>query len=784
MKQATRERLAALRRQLLEHDYRYYVLDDPCIPDAEYDRLYAELLKLEEQLGEPVPPDSPSMRVGAQPAGGFAEAIHAVPMLSLANAFSEQEMRDFDQRVRDRIGSDRVSYAAEPKLDGLAISLVYENGVLHRAATRGDGSRGEDVTTNARTIGSILPRLRGHDAPSTLEVRGEVYMERADFAALRQRLVQSGARKPFANPRNAAAGSMRLLDPGAVHRRPLRFQAHGVVQRLPDVTTYAAAMARLADWGLPVSPYLEVVQGAEGCLEYYRRLLGKRDALDYEVDGVVYKVDALADHGRLGEVARAPRWALAWKFPAQEKLTRVLDIHVQVGRSGVLTPVANLQQVSVGGVNVRHATLHNRREIERLDVRVGDTVSVRRAGDVIPEVIRVQPDTSHGQRRAPFRFPTRCPGCGAAVVFGAVQVHCSNPAGCRAQRQARLLHFVSRGGLDLEGFGMHLVEQLIDAGLVTTPADLFRLERDQLVALQRVAEVSADNLLKALAAARHPTLARFLYALSIPGVGEGMAHSLAVFFGRLRALTEAETGTLCFVDDVGIETARAIHAFFLRADTRALLEELAAVGVRGQEARPVPRHLPVARFLLTMKTALRPAPVPAPPAPLLHGVGEGTLRRLAADVAAAYPDLLAFIRAGKQAMRAFLAAHAEPRQQAALEAFFTDPYCQRVLQQLHDVGRTFSGTPAGQGAKVAPGDPRLPLAGRTFVLTGTLARLSRSEAGARIKQAGGRVSGTVGPRTDYLVVGQRPGAKLGRARSLGVRELDEDELLRMLAAME
>lgn len=781
MKQGARERLAELRRRILEHDYYYYVLSEPRVPDAEYDRMFTELVALERQLGEPVPSDSPSMRVGAKPVDGFPEAHHATPMLSLANAFSEGELGDFDRRVRERLGSGRVRYAAEPKLDGLAISLLYKDGVLCRAATRGDGTTGEDVTTNARTIGSILPRLRGQGFPPALEVRGEVYMNRADFAALNRRLTKSGERKPFVNPRNAAAGSLHQLDPGVVYRRPLRFQAYGVVQRLPGTDTHAATMARLADWGLPTSPYLEVVEGAEGCLAYYRRLLGRRDALAYEVDGVVYKIDVLADHARLGEMARAPRWALAWKFPAQEELTRVSNIRVQVGRSGVLTPVAELEPVFVGGVTVRHATLHNRREIERLDIRVGDAVIVRRAGDVIPEIVRVQEDKAHHDRPV-YRFPTHCPSCGAAVIFSEMQAHCSNPAQCRAQQKARLLHFTSRGGFDLAGFGEGLVQRLLDADLVATPADLFRLKREQLVELEKIAEVSADNLLAALVKARRPTLAKFLYALGVPNVGEGMARTLAAFFGRLQAIAGAEVETLCFVADIGEETARAIYTFFRREATRELIAELRAAGVRWEESRPAPRQLPVQRFLLVMKNAvrLRPGRQPA----LLHGVGETALCNLAETIAATYPDLAVLMQAARPAIQEFLAAHAEKRQHPALLAFFTDPHCRRVFQQLQEAGLTFCGAAAAEAVQPVAGEPGMPLAGRTFVLTGTLSSMSRHHARERIEQAGGKVVGTISRRIDYLVVGKDPGNKLSRARSLGVRELDEHELLRLLAKEE
>ncbi len=747
------QRLLALREELLEHDHRYYVMAAPAIPDAEYDRLFQELLQLEQQLGEPIPPDSPSQRVGGTPRQGFSVVHHSQPMLSLANAFNEQAFLEFDQRVSQQLGT-AVHYAAEPKLDGLAVSLLYKHGVLQQAATRGDGRTGEDVTANVRTIGMILPRLRGQDWPSILEVRGEVYMSRADFSALNERTRQAGERRVFVNPRNAAAGSLRLLDPGQVRHRPLRFQAYDVVQRLAGLHRYTEGIAQLAKWGLPVSPCLEVVTGVAGCRDYHDRLLLQRDTLGYDIDGVVYKVDTLDDREQLGAVARAPRWALAWKFPAVEALTRVTDIRVQVGRSGVLTPVAVLEPVFVGGVTVRHATLHNRREIETLDVRIGDTVSVRRAGDVIPEVVSVLQERRPADSQ-PFVFPVRCPACRASVSFAQIQAWCSARDRCHAQRKARLLHFVSRDGLDIDGFGTGLVERLIEAGLVHSLADLFRLDKEQLTRLERVAEVSADKLLNALATQRHTTLARLLYALGIPGTGERLSRQLAARFGSLQAIREAMVETLCFVDDVGVETARAIQTFCQQEDS--LLQALQEVGVRWEETVPEPSRLSIQRFLQRL-ISLR----------VLRGIGPATAKQLAEQIARHYTDLQSLL--DSDTLPDFLAEQLLPRQVPILLEFLGSAHCQQLLQQLRQAGLVCSGT------EESTTDP----AGRSFVLTGTLS-MTRKQARLRIEQAGGRVLTTVSARTDYLVVGNNPGTrKQSQARQLGISILSEAALLQLL----
>ena len=601
---AARERVQALREQIAFHNYRYYVLDDPLIPDSEYDRLMAELQGLEAQHPDLATADSPTQRVGAAPLAEFAEVRHRVPMLSLDNAFTAEDLAGFDRRVRERLGREgEVAYAAEPKLDGLAVSLRYEGGMLVQAATRGDGTVGEDVTHNVRTIPSVPLRLLGSDWPRLLEVRGEVYMPKRGFAALNQRAREQGE-KTFANPRNAAAGSLRQLDPRVTAARPLAIYCYGVGEIAGGdlAPTHGATMQRLAAWGLRISPELATVHGAAGCLDYYHRIGARRDSFDYDIDGVVFKVDELALQRELGFVARAPRWAVAHKFPAQEELTVVEAIEFQVGRTGAVTPVARLRPVFVGGVTVSNATLHNMDEVERKDVRVGDTVFVRRAGDVIPEVVRVLPDRRPAGTQ-PVQLPSSCPVCGSDVIKpeGEAVARCTGGLYCPAQRKEAVLHFASRRALDIEGLGDKLVDQLVDGGLLHDPADLYALGRDRLAALERMGEKSADNLLSALDRSRRTTLARFLYALGIREVGEATAQALARQFGTLEAIEAADEAALQQTPDVGPVVASQVAAFFRQPHNREVIAKLRAAGIAWDESRPAQATQPLAgkSFVLT-----------------------------------------------------------------------------------------------------------------------------------------------------------------------------------------
>ncbi len=664
-----RARIDALRSQLRYHNHRYYVLDDPELSDAAYDRLLRELQALEETHPELITADSPTQRVGAAPLKAFGQIQHSLPMLSLDNAFSDEELGEFDRRVRERLEVDEVVYAAEPKLDGLAVSLRYEAGVLVRAATRGDGLTGEDVTLNVRTIPSVPLHLLGENPPRVLEVRGEVYMSHEGFRRLNED-VSRQQQKPFVNPRNAAAGSLRQLDPRVTARRPLEMYCYGVGQvegaTLPP--SHHAGLQALRDWGLRVYSGVEQVRGLAGCVDYYTRLENARAGLPFEIDGVVFKVDSLEQQRALGFVARAPRWAIARKFPAQEEMTRVLAIDVQVGRTGAITPVARLEPVFVGGVTVTNATLHNEDEVLRKDVRVGDTVIVRRVGDVIPEVVAVvMAERPKGARR--FSMVKQCPVCGSEVEReeGEAVARCSGGLYCAAQRKEAIKHFASRRAMDIEGLGDRLVEQLVDEALIEDAADLFGLCVEQLAGLERMGEKSAQNLVMALDRAKDISLERFLFALGIREVGEATARTLAQKYGSLQALMQADEEELQGVRDVGPVVARHIAAFFRQPHNLEVLEKLRQAGVTPKESEP----------------------------------------------------------AGEQ-----------------------------------------------------------PLEGRIFVLTGSLASLTRDQAKARLQALGARVTGSVSKKTDYLVAGADAGSKYAKAEKLGVDIMDEDGLLALLQSLE
>ena len=579
-----KQRIGDLRAEIVQHDYRYYVLDAPSVPDAEYDRLMRELQALEAEFPELVTPESPSQRVGGEPLEGFEEVRHATPMLSLANAFSADEIRQFHQRVIRGLEIDQVNYVAEPKLDGVAIALHYMDGRLQQAATRGDGATGEDVTSNVRTIAAIPLQLEQREGsaawPSSLEVRGEIYMPLAGFGAWNAKMREEGG-KEFVNPRNAAAGSLRQLDPKLTAQRPLAFYAYSLVaaEGLPE--SHYEALQLLKSWGFPVNPEIRRVRDADGCIDYYEELAEKREQLPYDIDGVVFKVDERDQQLTLGFVSRAPRWAIAQKFPAQEEITRLLDIDVQVGRTGAITPVARLEPVFVGGVTVTNATLHNLDEVRRKDVRPGDWVVVRRAGDVIPEVARVVIERRAGEPPE-FQMPDQCPVCGSAVERdeGEAAFRCTGGLFCPAQRIRSIQHFASRKAMDIEGLGEKLVVQLVESGLVQSIADLYKFDREQLIELERMGEKSADNLLVELERSKAPELDRLLYALGIREVGEVTARSLALHFTALERIINASEEDLVEVPDVGPIVASHVHAFFREQHNIEVIGELAATGLR------------------------------------------------------------------------------------------------------------------------------------------------------------------------------------------------------------
>ena len=679
-----RERADTLRAQVQMHAHRYYVLDEPGIPDSEYDKLFTALQTLEAAHPELLTADSPTQRIGGKPLAQFASVRHKIPMLSIRTETDTESTgaQNFDARVRKELGlkpdDASVEYVAELKFDGLAMSLRYEHGVLVQAATRGDGEVGEDVTQNIRTINQIPLKLPA-DAPTVMEVRGEVYMRRADFETLNEKqreLIAQGARgeKTFVNPRNAAAGGVRQLDPAIAARRRLSFFAYGIGDITsaenggPDFKTHFELLETLKSWGFPVAAQVERAQGATELIAYHQRMGEARDALPYDIDGVVYKVNSLALQKKLGFVTREPRWAVAHKYPAQEQLTTVLAIDVQVGRTGKLTPVAKLAPVFVGGVTVTNATLHNEDEARRKDVRVGDTVIVRRAGDVIPEVVSVLLDKRVND--APiFTMPRQCPVCGSDAVRleGEADYRCSGGLFCGAQRKEAILHYAHRRAVEVDGLGDKLVEQLVDAKVIRTLPDLYKLGLLALASLDRMAEKSASNLLEALEKSKQTTLPRFLFGLGIRHVGEATAKALARHFGKLDAVMDATEEQLLSVSDVGPIVAKSIRTFFDQPHNREVVEQLRACGVTWEEGEP---------------------------------------------------------------------------------------------------------------AAVA----RKPLSGKTFVITGTLPRLSRDEAKDLVEAAGGKVAASVSKKTDYVVAGADAGSKLVKAQALGITVIDEAALLALLDA--
>ena len=663
------EQISQLRAQLEEHNHNYYVLDAPSIPDAEYDRLMRELSALEQANPEFQSPDSPSQKVGGAALDKFEQVTHQVPMLSLDNAFSEEEFAAFNRRIKERVMDNKeLTFCCEPKLDGLAVSIIYRDGVLVQAATRGDGMVGENITQNVKTIRNVPLKLRGDDFPAELEVRGEVFMDSAGFAKLNSEAEKRGD-KVFVNPRNAAAGSLRQLDSKVTAKRPLMFYAYstGLVAdgQLPE--DHYQQLAKLTDWGLPLCPETKLVEGQQAALDYYQDILTRRSSLAYEIDGVVIKVNDKKRQERLGFVARAPRWAIAFKFPAQEEITQLLDVEFQVGRTGAITPVARLEPVFVGGVTVSNATLHNGDEIARLGVKIGDTVIIRRAGDVIPQITQVvlerRPDDAKD-----IEFPATCPICDSHVerIEGEAVARCTGGLVCQAQRKQAIKHFASRKALDVDGLGDKIVDQLVDRELIKTPADLFILKQGHFESLERMGPKSAKNLVNALQDAKQTTLAKFLYSLGIREVGEATAQNLANHFLTLEKITQASVDALTEVSDVGEIVAKHVRGFFSEEHNMAVVNALVEQGIH-------------------------------------------------------WPEL------------------------------------------------------------TAPSADAQPLAGLTYVLTGTLSELNRNDAKARLQALGAKVSGSVSAKTDALIAGEKAGSKLTKAQDLGIDVLTEADLIALLS---
>ncbi len=637
------QRVRELRELLEAHNYRYYVQNDPSVPDAEYDRLMRELRELEAAHPELLTADSPTQRVSGAAASEFGSVRHAVPMLSLDNAFTDEDIVNFDRRARERLGIEReLDYAAEPKLDGLAISVLYLDGVYTRAATRGDGIVGEDVTANVRTIRSVPTRLRG-TPPRVLEVRGEVFMPLAGFAQV-NRDAEARGEKTYVNPRNLAAGSLRQLDPKVTASRPLDlfFYALGQTQDGAIPARHSDLAAQFQEWGLRTCPEAKRVHGAAGCLDYYRKLGARRDDLPYQIDGVVYKVDERSLQEQLGFVSRAPRWAIAHKFPADEELTTVVDVEFQVGRTGALTPVARLAPVFVGGVTVSNATLHNMDEVERKDVRIGDTVVIRRAGDVIPEIVRILPERRPADAR-PIVLPKRCPVCASPVVRLADEAVARCTGGrrvCAAQRKEWLKHFASRRAMDIEGLGDKLIEQLVDRGVVSTPADFYRLSVQELAALERMGEKSAANVIRAIDRSRATTLPRVLFALGVPDVGESTALALAEQFGSLDALMNASSEQIEQIPDVGPIVAGEVQRFFSDAENRQLVADLRGRGVSWPDLAGRGGEMPLTGLTFVLTGTLTE---------FKRDAAEDALRALGARVSGSVSKKTSFVVAGADA---------------------------------------------------------------------------------------------------------------------------------------
>ncbi len=765
-------RAAELRRLIDEANHCYFVLDDPSIPDAEYDRLMRELQALEAAHPELMTADSPTQRVGAVAARSFAEVRHAQPMLSLGNAFSADEVREFVARIERELDLSAPAFSVEPKLDGLAISLRYEHGVFVQGATRGDGAVGEDVSANLRTVRTIPLRLHGA-APALLEVRGEVYMTLADFDRYNAWAREHGD-KVLANPRNGAAGSLRQLDPSITARRRLSFFAYslGAVEGWSPPPRHSEVLAALRDFGLPVCPLNDVAVGAQGLLAYFERIGGQRNALPFDIDGVVYKLDRLDQQRAMGFVARAPRWAIAHKFPAQEEMTTVEAIDVQVGRTGAVTPVARLAPVQVAGVTVTNATLHNADQIERLDVRVGDTVIVRRAGDVIPEVVRVVDDRRPADAQ-PWRMPEACPECGSRVLRaeGESVARCSGGLFCPAQRKEAIRHFASRRAMDIEGLGDRIADDLVDLGFVRNVADLYRLDVAALQAMRakaherdgttpetlkagKVASRWAENLVEAIDATRRCRLERLLFALGILQIGEETAKALARAFGSLERIRRADALLLLGVPDVGPKVAASVAAFFAQPHNEEVIDALLAAGVEVESRAPdagFARGLALATLLGAAKALGAP----------LDGVGETSLARLGERFA----DLEALVSA---------AGHdADSAAIGAVRRLLDDPDWGPRLRAA-DAMRSELRDAAPESTET------LPLAGQTVVLTGMLTGLTRDEAKARLEALGAKVAGSVSKKTHFVVAGEAAGSKLDKARELGVPVWDEAQLLGLL----
>ena len=780
---AAHTRILELRAELDQHNYRYHVLDEPSIPDAEYDRLFHELKALEAEHPELITRDSPTQRVGSAALSAFTQVKHEIPMLSLGNAFDETTMLEFDRRVTEGLdlpvgdlfgAGAEVEYSCEPKLDGLAVSLLYQDGELVRGATRGDGTTGEDISVNVRTVRNIPLKLHGSGWPATLEVRGEVFMSKAGFERLNASQLEVGG-KTFANPRNAAAGSLRQLDSKITASRPLEFCCYGIGQVTADISdTHIGNLQQLQKWGMPISHELKLAKGIQDCLDYYRDIGERRNSLPYEIDGVVFKVNSIAAQRELGFRAREPRWAIAHKFPAMEELTELLDVEFQVGRTGAVTPVARLKPVKVAGVTVSNATLHNMDEVARLGVMIGDTVIIRRAGDVIPQVVSVVLERRPADARA-VPVPESCPVCGShvertqlvkrskgkeTVSEGAVY-RCVGRLACGAQLKQAIIHFVSRRAMDIDGLGDKTIEQLVDEKLIGSPADLYTLKYEQIIDLEGFADISSKKLIAAIENSKTPTLARFIYALGIPDVGEETAKVLARSLGSLERVQQALPPVLTYLPDVGLEVAHEIHSFFEDSHNQEVIGALLSpeeCGLQLQDQGDLSAEFAASTTLGGLLDKLH---VPS--------VGPGAAQKLADK----FGSLEGVIKADWLDMRQAL-----PEKQAkAVRDFFDNPenaqHALAIEQQLKDFGMHWQSE-----KKVVEG---LPEAGHTWVLTGSLELMSRDVAKEKLESLGAKVAGSVSAKTHCVVAGPGAGSKLAKASELGLKVLDEEAFVAFLA---
>lgn len=767
-------RIEQLRNTLNEHSYQYYVLDDPSIPDVEYDRLFKELLALEEQFPEFKTNDSLTQKVGGEALPEFNTVTHRIPMLSLGNAFLEEDLINFDRRVREGLAAtESITYTCEPKLDGLAVSIIYEQGIFSQGATRGDGVTGEDITANIRTIRNVPLKLQGTGWPEHLEVRGEVYMPKAGFAKLNESMLATN-NKPFANPRNAAAGSLRQLDSKITAKRPLTFCCYGFAfEDNWPAQTQQEVMQCLKEWGIPISSELKLAHGYAECYQYFKHIGQRRDSLDYDIDGVVFKVNELNAQQRLGFRSREPRWAIAYKFPAQEEITQLVAVEFQVGRTGAVTPVARLKPVKVGGVMVANATLHNMDEVTRLGLMIGDSVVIRRAGDVIPQITSVVLARRPDEARA-VQIPDHCPVCGAIVERTQLIRHskgqqyisegaiyrCTGRLSCPAQVKQAIIHFVSRKAMDIEGLGDKIIEQLVDNGLIYSPADLYQLTFEQIIKLEGFAEVSTHNLLTAIASSIHPDLARFIYALGIPNVGESTAKLLARSFGNLANIAKVCPEILTFLPDIGLEVAHEITNFFAEQHNQQTLAKLLSyISIKQQPT--IADNLTASINLADLLKSLN-----------IPYIATTTIERLTKR----FNSLEAIIKADKIDLASVERLSARSIN-SLLDYFANTQHVRNALaieQQLKDLGMHW------QSEHKQANTAATPLIGQSWVLTGSLQSMTREVAKHYLEQLGAKVAGSVSSKTSVVVVGAEAGSKLTKANELGIAIWSEEQLINFL----